>query len=729
MVGATRNSTASEVTGGEKPADAFSPGVVYPAVIALLVWYFVTAVSATIGKSTMFDELFHLTGGYTYWLRGDFRIQPENGNLPQRWDAIPLLFRPTNPPKMDDMWQKSSMGNVGYEFFYNSGNDCDAMLLCGRAMNALFGVALGALVFGCARRLMGIGPAFISLVLFVLCPTMLANGAVITSDMAAALFFFATMLAVWRVMQLVTWRRLLASALTMSGLFVAKFGAFLIIPMTLVLIAVQLASRRPITVGGRMRSRRIESRMARLLTHVAIVCIHAVVVWSVIWGFYNFRYDMFATKTVQLNEKGEQAVVDQPLASWDTVLGEHDFVENFVEKARALHFLPEAYLYGFATTWHFGKARAAFINGNVGSTGWWYFFPYCVLVKTPLPLFVLLALVAAWVIRSLRTESNWQTRRATIGRSLYRWAPLWTLFLVYWGFAITSHLNIGHRHILPTYPVMLVFAGGSWFWVASRKDNGSATSGPNEQLPDLVTRMQSWFAARRWPITTLIVIVCLSSFAGESVWSWPNYWTYFNRIAGGPQHAYRHLVDSSLDWGQDLPALKKWMTEVGLDDSTTSKTYLSYFGTASPEYYGINAKHLVCYFDWEPLELPEPLQPGAYCISATMLQNLYTDFPGHWTKKYESTYRDLTRNIDLYVGNDQKGRQDLVAQAGEPFWFQQFASYGHARNARLTSYLRQREPDFEINNTILVYYLTEADLNAAMVEPLPDMNEPARPIR
>jgi hypothetical protein len=43
--------------------------------------------------------------------------------------------------------------------------------------------------------------------------------------------------------------------------------------------------------------------------------------------------------------------------------------------------------------------------------------------------------------------------------------------------------------------------------------------------------------------------------------------------------------------------------------------------------------------------------------------------------------------------------------------------------------LREREPDFEINNTILVYYMTAADLNGALVKPLPEMNEPARPIR
>ena len=54
-------------------------------VLALLCWYFVSSVSAVADKCTTFDELFHLTGGYSAWKLGDFRMQPENGILPQRW--------------------------------------------------------------------------------------------------------------------------------------------------------------------------------------------------------------------------------------------------------------------------------------------------------------------------------------------------------------------------------------------------------------------------------------------------------------------------------------------------------------------------------------------------------------------------------------------------------------------------------------------------------------------
>ena len=84
------------------------------------------------------------------------------------------------------------------------------------------------------------------------------------------------------------------------------------------------------------------------------------------------------------------------------------------------------------------------------------------------------------------------------------------------------------------------------------------------QLPDRkrgdVAGSTSWLAARRWPALACLVLVSIGLFAGESLWRWPNYLAYFNQLAGGPSHGYRHLVDSSLDWGQDLPALNNgWL--------------------------------------------------------------------------------------------------------------------------------------------------------------------------
>jgi hypothetical protein len=42
-------------------------------------------------KSGTYDEIAHLTGGCSYWHYGDYRLHPENGVLPQRLAALPLI--------------------------------------------------------------------------------------------------------------------------------------------------------------------------------------------------------------------------------------------------------------------------------------------------------------------------------------------------------------------------------------------------------------------------------------------------------------------------------------------------------------------------------------------------------------------------------------------------------------------------------------------------------------
>ena len=62
------------------------------AVAALLVLFWWLAVSASRVKSQTSDELPHLTAGFAYDKFGDFRMQPENGNLPQRLFGLPGLL-------------------------------------------------------------------------------------------------------------------------------------------------------------------------------------------------------------------------------------------------------------------------------------------------------------------------------------------------------------------------------------------------------------------------------------------------------------------------------------------------------------------------------------------------------------------------------------------------------------------------------------------------------------
>src|SRR5439155_6460140 len=116
--------------------------LVVASIILLLALYWLLATSALRDKCNTCDEIIHLAGGCSYWLNNDYRLQPENGNLPQRWHALPMILTGAKlPAAADPDWKTSEVWRLGRSFFYDVGNDADTMLARGRAMAALLSVA------------------------------------------------------------------------------------------------------------------------------------------------------------------------------------------------------------------------------------------------------------------------------------------------------------------------------------------------------------------------------------------------------------------------------------------------------------------------------------------------------------------------------------------------------------------------------------------------------------
>ena len=338
------------------------------------------------------------------------------------------------------------------------------------------------------------------------------------------------------------------------------------------------------------------------------------------------------------------------------------------------HLLPEAYLYGAAYIL-MQIERYAFWNGAYSTSGWRLFFPYCFLVKTPLPLLALAGASAAVALRRLK-RGLWIS-------TLYETVPLWSLIGVYSLIAISSTLNIGHRYILPLYPPIFILCGSAAAWLRSER-----------------------------AVMRALLPVLLALFVVESARAYPHYLAYFNQITGRT-HAYEHLVDSSLDWGQDLPGLKQWLESHGGDGSPEHPVFLTYFGTAEPDHYGIGASLL-------PVEKfpanPSPPRPGLYCVSATSLQCVYAQAQGAWTDKYEASYQTLR----TYLGRARKmPLSDAVREVGGAEQWQQLGTTYYVLSvARLMAYLRQLEPIDNVGFSILLFRLSPDDLSRAFDKPL-----------
>ncbi len=252
----------------------------------------------------------------------------------------------------------------------------------------------------------------------------------------------------------------------------------------------------------------------------------------------------------------------------------------------ALLFLALAAVYGFthfklyfeglaATAARLEAGRPSFIWGRHSLLGVWWYFPFALLAKTPLSVLIFFA---AGVVYSLKE-----------GRKSHIWvyAPL----ILYFTFALNSKLQIGVRHILPALPFCLVLAGAGAAALLDRK------------YP-------------RWAAAFLLAALVFSAAKVN-----PHYLAYFNEAAGGAENGFKLLVDSNLDWGQDLKALGAYLKKEG-----GPAVYLAYFGTARPEHYGIRYIPFGLYSDVGFKggdENPCPGERVLLAVSATNLQAVY----------------------------------------------------------------------------------------------------------
>lgn len=652
-----------------------------PAVVVLLVIHAALAISSLRQKSLTYDEPVRLTAGYSYWVTGDYRLDPAEPPFAQMWATVPLLIGEYRFPDRDQSaWWRGEAQPIARQFLFECGNDTAAIVFRARTMMVLLSVALGAVVYVWSRRLFGPAGGMLSLLLYAFSPSMLAHARLVTTETATCLFFVAALGGVLWVLHEVCPLSVLASGLVLAGLFLSKMSAPLILVVGVLMLGVRLISSQPLRVRlGRSFS--VQRRVGRLAVWVGAITVQVAMTAGGVWAAHRFRYEGMVDAAPGRDRYCPPMRLPPHVDSWDYVLKDAGPIDRTVAWFRRHRLLPEAYLYGVAYQFDMIQIGYAFLNGHRNVTGWCSFFPYTLVVKTPLALFGLLLLaVAAALARRRRDPSARQTDPATVSGVL----AILIFLAAYWATALGSHLNIGHRHILPTYPFMFILAGGAaaWWW-----------RGP---------RLMRWLTAG-----------CAALFALAALRIHPDYLAYFNMLAGGPENAYKHLVDSSLDWGQDLPALKTRLDQHARTlhfAGAPGPVYLSYFGTDNPERFGIDAIMLPSHLPWQPSRL-EPLRTGLYCISATMLQLMYAMPTNAWTESYEGLYQLLKPDCERAERPIRVTQDDLRA-----YWLLRFA--------RLCSALRARRPDDAVNYTILIYRLTDDQIAAALdgppIEVVPD---------
>jgi hypothetical protein len=513
---------------------------------ALVAVYIALAVSAARGDAATFDEPAHLPAGYTYWQTGDFRLNPEHPPLAKLLAAAPLLLlHPAMRTDGDEAWRLRRQWEFGRRFLYRW-NDADRLLFWGRMPIVALGALLCLSVFLWSRAWLGTGPALVALWLAAFSPDLVAHGHLVTTDVALTLFVFLATVAWWSALKRGGTASTLLAGLAVGAALATKFSAVVLLPILLVLALVHLRAARP--------------ELRRVAAAGAVV---AFVAWVAVWASYGFHARVSP-------DPDTRAALE-----WENVRPANALADGGLQLVRASRLMPEAWTFGCMRFLRHAEARPAFLHGRLSASGFASYFPVTFLVKTPIPLMLLLGLALAWS-RGSRAET---------------WPVLVVPLVVYSAMVASSGLNIGHRHLLPLYPFL--------FLQAERAAAGLS--------------MRTTRAA--------IVTVLLAWYAGGTLRAHPHELAYFNEAAGGPDGGHLWLVDSSLDWGQDLKGLAQWARAAAVP-----RLKLSYFGTADPAYYGLQCDYLPGQMLPQPRDVVRRVDPGdVVAVSATNLQGVYLE--------------------------------------------------------------------------------------------------------
>jgi len=535
-------------------------------------------------------------------------------------------------------------------------------------MILLGSAGLGVILFLWSRAIWGQHGAVITVAVYCFSPTILAHARLVTADLFAAVFFILAVLATWRTLHRISILDLTFAGMAVAGLMLAKYSGLMLAPMVLLMFITKVVVGRPLILALPCRRYILHSRWQQLPFHLLSAVFVILIAWALIWLFYACRFDAanpgMAIKAAPFHYQSNSPLIER-LYTW--------------------RLLPEGFLYGLAYTLETVTYHPAFMAGKYSMTGWASFFPYAILIKTALPILILLILFPLALVMGKNR-----------GRILYKLTPLIILTAIILIFAIRSNLNIGHRHVLPIYPVMAIFSG-------------SAIAFFNTINPKL---RKLGIAVVSGLILWLII---------ESIRIWPHYLAYFNQLAGGPSRGYLHLVDSSLDWGQDLRGLARWLNSNG-PRIQNRPVYIYYYGGIPLPFEGI--KHAISlkprnYRPGSVIHVNE-FKPGFYCISATEIQRVYEPLPGPWTLKKEKSYQSLL-SLAQYYFNRHKNPEaytKLIEKLSYEVFYKRMLSFEVYSLCRLIAYVQKREPDVMIGYSILIYDLSREELQSALKGPV-----------
>ena len=194
-------------------------------VISLFFIHLALLIYSALENSPTCDEIaHHVPTGYSYLIKGDFRLNPSNPPLTRELSAIPLLFMRLKAPFDEQVWNEGKNIEFGRKFFYEYNKNADSIIFWSRMPSIILSLILGIFVFIWSRMLFGKIAGLLSLFLFSFSPNIIAHSSLAGNDLGITTFIFLTIFSFWRYLIKPTWWKLLITGIIFGLALGSKYS-------------------------------------------------------------------------------------------------------------------------------------------------------------------------------------------------------------------------------------------------------------------------------------------------------------------------------------------------------------------------------------------------------------------------------------------------------------------------------------------------------------------------
>lgn len=498
--------------------------------------------------SPIADEPAYLASGISHWTAGHFELCKVSPPLVRLIAAIPVVAFSDADCSLEDVPisnQFRSEHIAGYRFAQLNGSKSFWYFTLARWACIPFAVLGATVCFVWARALFGIAAGFAALTLWCFSPAVLAHAQMMNADTGVTSLSVATGYFAWRWSQQMTPGRALVLGISLGLAILAKTNAVVLFP-TLVIGS----------VCYRLLCR--DLRLKTQIAHLSLALLASIYIINLGYGGVGSFQKL---KDLRLGS--------QFFAGDHSAIGKYAFYGSFLDHVPVP--LPAAFVEGIdLQKQDFENSNSGiltYLRGEWYDHSWWWYYFYVVAVKEPIA-FGLLLFAAAIVLVFNRIPH----RKDLVCFVVLPAATLFATACTQTGF------GAGIRYVLPAFPFAFVLASG------------------------LFSTNLQW-------ATRAISAVVLTTGALLSLSIYPHSLCYFNWFGGGPNQGHFHLIDSNMEWGQNLLFVKDWVDQHQHEEDI----FVAQWSFYPVEPYGIEFR--------EPeIRGGEPIPVGTYLISTNYLR-------------------------------------------------------------------------------------------------------------